>query len=75
MNNIIIYTTEDGLTKIDLQVDKGTVWLSQQQISELFRTTKQNISKHIQAIYNDGGLKEISALNQELTVQKEGTQS
>ena len=71
MNNIIIYTTEDGLTKIDLQVDKGTVWLSQQQIAELFQTTKQNVSKHIQAIYNDGELEGISTVNQELTVQKE----
>lgn len=72
MSNIIIYTTEDGLTKIDLQVDKGTVWLSQQQIAELFQTTKQNVSKHIQAIYNDGELDEISTVNRELTVQKEG---
>ena len=72
MSNIIIYTTEDGLTKIDLQIDKGTVWLSQQQIAELFQTTKQNVSKHIQAIYNDGELDEISTVNRELTVQKEG---
>ncbi len=72
MSNIIIYTTEDGLTKSDLQVDKGTVWLSQQQIAELFQTTKQNVSKHIQAIYNDGELDEISTVNRELTVQKEG---
>ncbi len=72
MSNIIIYTTEDGLTKIDLQVDKGTVWLSQQQIAELFQTTKQNVSKHIQAIYNDGELDEISTVNRKLTVQKEG---
>jgi len=72
VSNIIIYTTEDGLTKIDLQVDKGTVWLSQQQIAELFQTTKQNVSKHIQAIYNDGELDEISTVNRELTVQKEG---
>ena len=72
MSNIIIYTTEDGSTKIDLQVDKGTVWLSQQQIAELFQTTKQNVSKHIQAIYNDSELDEISTVNRELTVQKEG---
>ncbi|MGA1826337.1 MAG: RhuM family protein [bacterium] len=72
MSNVIIYTTDDGLTKIDLRLENGTVWLSQLQIAELFQTTKQNISKHIQAIYDDHELDEVSTVNQQLTLQKEG---
>lgn len=72
MSDAIIYTTEDGATQIDLHLDNGTVWLSQLEISELFQTTKQNISKHIQAIYDDQELDEQATVNHELTVQKEG---
>jgi len=72
MSNVIIYNTEDGVTKIDLHLENGTVWLSQLQITELFQTTKQNISKHIQAIYDDHELDEQATVNHKLTVQKEG---
>ena len=53
MSDVIIYTTEDGTTKIDLRLDNGTVWLSQLEIAALFQTTKQNIGTHIQAIFAD----------------------
>ncbi|GKT11927.1 MAG: hypothetical protein ISEC1_P0900 [Thiomicrorhabdus sp.] len=72
MSDVIIYTTEDGVTTIDLRLENGTVWLSQLQIADLFQTTKQNISKHIQAIYDDSELEEQATVNHELTVQKEG---
>lgn len=72
MSDLVIYTTEDGATQIDLRLDDGTAWLSQLQIAELFQTTKQNISKHIQAIYDDQELDEAATVNQQLTVQKEG---
>lgn len=72
MSNVVIYTTEDGATQIDLRLENGTAWLSQLQIAELFQTTKQNISKHIQAIYDDHELDEAATVNQQLTVQKEG---
>lgn len=72
MSDVIIYTSEDGTTKIDLRLNNGTVWLSQLQIAELFQTTKQNISKHIQAIYDDKELDEQATVNQQLTVQNEG---
>ena len=72
MSDVIIYTTDDGATKIDLQLESGTVWLSQLQIAKLFQTSKQNISKHIQAIYDDQELDEKATVNQQLTVQKEG---
>lgn len=72
MSDVIIYTTEDGSTKIDLRLDNGTVWLSQLEIAELFQTSKQNISKHIQAIFDDQELDAQATVNQQLTVQKEG---
>ena len=71
-NKIIIYNTEDGKVKINLRLEDGTVWLNQLQIAELFQTTKQNISKHIKAILEDGELSEDSTVNYQLTVQKEG---
>jgi hypothetical protein len=71
MSDVILYTSEDGETKIDLQLKDGTVWLSQLQIADLFQTSKQNISKHIQAIFKDQELDEAAAVNQQLIVQKE----
>ena len=71
-NQIIIYNTEDGKSKINLKLEDGTVWLNQLQIAELFQTTKQNISKHIKAILEDEELSEVSTVNYQLTVQKEG---
>lgn len=72
MSDVILYTTEDGKTQVDLRLQDGTVWLSQQQIADLFQTSKQNISKHIKAIYEDQELDEGGTVNQQLTVQKEG---
>ena len=50
MNNkngdIIIYQTEDGLTKIDVKIENETVWLSQQQMAELFKTSRTNVIEH-----------------------------
>ena len=72
MSNVILYTTEDGAAKIELRLENGTVWLSQAEIAELFQTTKQNISKHIQAIFDDQELDETATVNQQLIVQNEG---
>ncbi len=72
MSDVIFYTTDDGATKIDLRLENGTVWLSQLEIAELFQTTKQNISKHVQAIYAENELDEKATVNHELTVQSEG---
>ena len=72
MSVVIFYTTDDGATKIDLRLENGTVWLSQLEIAELFQTTKQNISKHIQAIYAENELDEKATVNHQLTVQNEG---
>ena len=69
--DIIIYQTEDGLTKIDVKIENETVWLSQQQMAELFSTTKQNISLHIKNIFDEDELSEESTVKEFLTVQKE----
>ena len=58
-NEIIIYQTQDGKTKIDVKIEDETVWLNQAQMVELFETTKQNISLHIKNIYEEGELDEI----------------
>lgn len=71
-SDIIIYNIEDGRAKINLKYEDGTVWLNQNEIAELFQTSKQNISKHIKSIFQDNELEESSIVNYKLTVQKEG---
>ena len=73
--DIIIYQTDDGLTKIDVKVQDETVWLSQQQMAELYDTTKQNISLHIKNVFDENELNENSTVKEFLTVQKEGNRS
>jgi len=71
-NNIIIYQTQDGKTKIDVKIDNDTVWLNQAQIAELLQTTKQNVSLHIQNIFDEKELDEMATVKEYLTVQNEG---
>lgn len=71
-NEIIIYQTQDGQTKIDVRIENETVWLTQNQMAELFQTTKQNISLHIKNIFEEGELTEDSTVKDYLTVQNEG---
>jgi len=59
---ILIYQTEDGVTKIDVQMEDETVWLTQAQMLELFQTTKQNVSLHISNIFKDGELDQNSVV-------------
>ncbi len=55
-NKIIIYQSEDGQTHIEVRIEEETVWLSQQQLTELYQTSKSNISEHIKHIFEDGEL-------------------
>ena len=71
-NNIIIYQTQDGKTKIDVKIDNDTVWLNQAQIAELLQTTKQNISSHIQNIFKEQELVEDSVVKDFLTTAADG---
>jgi hypothetical protein len=70
---LIIYQTEDGKTKIDVRFEDETVWLTQQQMAELFQTTQQNVSLHISNIYEESELFAQSTHKKYLSVQTEGT--
>ena len=59
-NSIIIYQSEDGNTRIDVKFTGETVWLSQQQMAELYQSSRSNVIEHIQHIYDDGELDEES---------------
>ena len=74
-SEIIIYQSKDGLTKVDVKMENETVWLSINQMAELFQTTKQNISLHIQNIFDEGELQEEATVKEYLTVQKEGSRN
>ena len=52
-NQIIMYQTEDGLTKIEVTLENDTVWLSQNQMAELFQRDKSTISRHIKNIFEE----------------------
>jgi len=71
-SEIILYQTEDGKTRIEVRMEGETVWLTQQLMAELFQTTKQNISLHIQNIFEEGELSTGSTVKKYLTVQREG---
>ena len=55
---IITYEADDGLTHIEVNIKDETVWLSQQQIAELYQTSRTNVVGHIKHIYKDGELDE-----------------
>jgi hypothetical protein len=55
-SDIIIYQTEDGLTKINVKLDNDTVWLNQQQMAELYQSSRTNVVEHIKHIYEEGEL-------------------
>ena len=69
---ILIYQSEAGQTKIEVRLEGETLWLCQTGLAELYQTTKQNISLHIQNIYEEGELQENSTVKEYLTVQTEG---
>ena len=73
--DIIIYQSEDGNTRIDVVLEDETVWLTQIQMAELFDTSKQDISYHINNIYEEKELEENRTVKEFLTVQNEGTRS
>ncbi len=71
-NKILIYQSEDGQTQLDVRLENDTVWLSQSQMVELFQTTKQNVSLHVNNVFKEGELDQKSTVKDYLTVQKEG---
>ena len=69
---LIIYQTEDGRTKMDVHMENETVWLSLEQMSELFQRDKSTISRHIKNVFADGELLEEATVANFATVQMEG---
>lgn len=72
MNDLILYTTEDGRSQIKLRAQEHTVWLTQLEMAELFDATKQNISLHLKNLFADGELDAAATVKESLTVQIEG---
>ena len=72
MSEIILYTTEEGIIKINVQLDNETVWLTQKQLVELYQTAKSMVSEHIKNIYTDEELTPDATVRKIRTVQNEG---
>lgn len=74
-NNIIIYQDENGITKVTVRFVDEDIWLTQNQIAEIYETTQQNVSLHINNIYKDKELEQNSTHKEFLLVQKEGNRN
>ena len=70
--DIVIYQSEDGNTRINVNLQDETVWLSQQQLVELYQTSKSNISEHIKHIFEEGELSESLVVQKFRTTAKDG---
>lgn len=69
---VLVYQTEDGQVKIDVRLENETAWLTQQHMADLFQTTQQNISLHLQNIYEEGELLRPATHKEFLLVRQEG---
>ena len=72
MTQLILYTSEDGQSRVKLRADRGTVWLSQRQMAELFDVSPDNIGLHLKNIYADGELQRVATAEESSVVQTEG---
>ena len=72
VGEILLYQTEDGLSRIEVRLEDETVWLTQSLMAELFQTTKQNISLHIRNIFDEQELPEDSVVKDSLTTAADG---
>ena len=73
-NKVIIYTTNDGKTKLDVKLEDETLWLTQTQMCELYQTSKSNVSEHIKHIFEEGELNEDSVVRKFRTSAADGKQ-
>ena len=74
-NEIMIYEDKDGITKVNVKFINEDIWLTQNQLAEIYKTTQENISMHIKNIYKDNELSENSTNKKFLLVQKEGSRN
>ena len=72
-SSIIIYQSEDGNTRIEVKLENETVWLTQQQLCDLYQTSRTNIVEHIQHIYEDEELEESATCRKFRQVRQEGS--
>ena len=71
-NPIIIYQSEDGNTRIDVKFENETVWLTQQQLCDLYQTSRTNVVEHIKHIYEEGELEVSATCRKFRQVRQEG---
>ena len=71
-NKVIIYTANDGTTKIDVKLEEETLWLTQAQMCELYQTSKSNVSEHIKHIFEEGELDKDSVVRNFRTTAADG---
>jgi len=71
-NKVIIYTTNDGKTKIDVKLEEETLWLTQAQMCELYQTSKSNVSEHIKHIFEERELDKNSVVRKFRTTASDG---
>ena len=71
-NKVIIYTANDGKTKIDVKLEEETLWLTQAQMCELYQTSKSNVSEHIKHIFEEGELNEAAVVRKFRTTAADG---
>ena len=71
-NEIMIYEDKDGVTKVNVKFMNEDLWITQNQLAEIYKTTQENIAMHIKNIYKDGELQDVSTNKKFLLVQKEG---
>ncbi len=72
-NNIVIYQTEDGVTQIEVRLENENVWLTQQQMADLYQTSRTNVVEHIKHIYEEQELDEVSTCRNFRQVRTEGS--
>jgi hypothetical protein len=70
---IVLYTTEDGRSRIECRFESDTIWLTQAMMAELFQTSPQNVTMHLRSIYAEGELKESATCKECLQVRSEGS--
>jgi len=71
----LVYSPEDGQVRIEVRLENETVWLTQQHMADLFQTTKQNVSLHLQNIFAERELERGATVKESLRVQPEGGRS
>ncbi len=72
LGEIIIYQTEDGLTKLEVKMENDTVWLTQAQLVELYQSSKANVSEHIAHIFEEGELSKEAVVRKFRTTASDG---